>query len=60
MDIFLNLDKAHYVYFISSSRSNIDELEKQIIDLGFKNEKLEKIHIFFEDIILNRLQYVEY
>jgi len=54
---FLNLDKAHYIYFISSSKSNIDELEKQIIDLGYKNEKLEKIHIFFEDIILNRLQY---
>ena len=56
---FLNLDRAHYIYYISSSRSNIDELEKQLIDFGYKNEKLEKIHLFFEDIILNRLQYVK-
>jgi len=56
---FLNLDKAHYIYYISSSRSNMDELEKKITDLRYKNEKLEKIHLFFEDIILNRLQYVK-
>ena len=56
---FLNLDKAHYIYYISSSKSNMDELEKKITDLRYKNEKLEKIHLFFEDIILNRLQYVK-
>jgi len=56
---FLNLDKAHYIYYISSSRSNMGELEKKITDLRYKNEKLEKIHLFFEDIILNRLQYVK-
>jgi len=56
---FLNYEKAHYVYYISSSRSDIDELEKRIIDVGYKNEKLEKIHVFFEDIILNRLQYIK-
>lgn len=56
---FLNLDKDHYIYYISSSRSNMVELEKQLIDLRYNNEKLEKIHLFFEDIILNRLQYVK-
>lgn len=56
---YLNLNKDHYIYFISSSRSKLDELETQIIDLGFRHEKLEIIHIFFEDIILNRLQYVK-
>ncbi|MBY8989871.1 MAG: methyltransferase [Candidatus Lokiarchaeota archaeon] len=55
---FLNLNKAHYIYFISSNRCKLDELETQIINLGFKHEKLEKTHIFFEDIILNRLQYI--
>ena len=56
---FLNLNKAHYIYCISSSRTNLDELDKKIIELGYKNEKLEKIHVFFEDIILNRLQYIK-
>ena len=55
---FLNLNKAHYIYFISSNRCKLDELETQIANLGFKHEKLEKTHIFFEDIILNRLQYI--
>lgn len=54
---FLNLNKAHYIYFISSNRCKLDELETQIANLGFKHKKLEKTHIFFEDIILNRLQY---
>ncbi|MFX0080817.1 MAG: HemK2/MTQ2 family protein methyltransferase [Candidatus Hodarchaeota archaeon] len=56
---FLNLKNPHYVYYISSSSSKIDELDKQIIDLGYENEKLEKIHMFFEDIILNRIQYIK-
>jgi release factor glutamine methyltransferase len=55
---FLNLNKPHYIYYISSSRSKLNELETQIIELGFKHEKLKIIHIFFEDIILNRLQYI--
>ena len=55
---FINLDKPHYVYFISSSRSKLDALETEIKNLGFKIKQLEKVHKFFEDIILNRLQYV--
>jgi len=53
---FINLNKAHYIYFISSTKCDLDELETQIINLGFKHEKLEKIHVFFEDIILNRIK----
>jgi HemK-related putative methylase len=56
---FLNLKNPHYVYYISSSRSKIDELDRRIIGLGYENEKLEKIHMFFEDIILNRIQYIK-
>lgn len=55
---YLNLDKPHCVYFISSSRSKLDELQKEIKNVGFTIKKLEKVHIFFEDIILNRLQFV--
>ena len=51
---FLNL-KAHYIYFLSSSRTNLDELDKYIRDLGFKNEIVGRKHIFFEDILLNRI-----
>ena len=53
---FLNLRKTHYIYYISSSRTNLDELNKNIYELGFKNEIIEKKHIFFEDIVLNRLK----
>jgi HemK-related putative methylase len=56
---YINLKKAHYIYFISSNRCNLDELERIIVDLGFRIEKLEKIHLFFEDIILNRLKYLK-
>ena len=53
---FLNLRKTHYIYYISSSRTNLDELNKNIYELGFKNEIVEKNHIFFEDIVLNRVK----
>jgi release factor glutamine methyltransferase len=51
---FLNL-KAHYIYFLSSSRTNLDELDKYIRNLGFRNEIVGRKHIFFEDIFINRL-----
>ncbi len=53
---FLNLQKTYHVYYTSSSRTNLDELHKNINDLGFKVEILEKRHIFFEDIFLNRIK----
>ncbi|MFX1375501.1 MAG: methyltransferase [Promethearchaeota archaeon] len=55
---FLNLERDHYIYCITSSRSNIDQFERRLIDLGYKNKKLKKAHKFFEDIILNRLHYI--
>lgn len=54
---FLNLSRKHYIYSITSSRSNLNELNKKINELGFKKEIVGKKHIFFEDIFLNRLQY---
>ncbi|MFX1477816.1 MAG: HemK2/MTQ2 family protein methyltransferase [Promethearchaeota archaeon] len=56
---FLNLKKEHYVYCISSSRTPLDVLNKEIRDLGYYNEVLVKKHFFFEDIILNRLHYTK-
>ena len=52
--IYLNLQKVHYIYYISSSRVNLDELNEYINELGFKNEILGRKHFFFEDILLNR------
>ena len=53
---FLNLKKDHAIYCITSSRTNLMELNKLISNLGYKNRIIEKKHIFFEDIILNRLK----
>jgi uncharacterized protein YqgQ len=50
------LKKKSYIYYISSSRTNLALLDNHIIQKGFKNKILEKKHIFFEDIILNRLK----
>jgi HemK-related putative methylase len=55
---FLNLQKAHYIYFITSSRTNLDELNKSISELGFKNKILARKHFFFEDIFLNRARFL--
>ncbi|MFW9895534.1 MAG: HemK2/MTQ2 family protein methyltransferase [Candidatus Thorarchaeota archaeon] len=52
---YLNLQKPHYIYYISSSKTNLDELHTKIKELRFRNEILEIKHIFFEDLFLNRL-----
>jgi len=52
---FLNLQKSHYIYYISSSRTNLEELNKALDELKFKYEIVRRKHIFFEDIFLNRM-----
>ncbi len=52
---FLNLQKIYHVYYTSSSRTNLDELNKTVNELGFRNEIVERKHFFFEDIFINRL-----
>lgn len=54
---FLNLEKEHYIYCITSSRTDLAELNKKILELGYENKIVKKRHIFFEDILLNRLRY---
>lgn len=53
---YLNYNLPSYIYFISSSRLDLEPLHQKIKNKGFKNLILEKTHIFFEDIILNRLE----
>lgn len=57
---FLNLKKEHFIYCITSSRTDLIELNRIIINMGYKNRIVEKEHIFFEDIVLNRLEYSRY
>jgi len=52
---YLNVQKPHYIYYISSSRTNLEELNKAMDDLKFKSEIVRRKHIFFEDIFLNRI-----
>ena len=53
---FLATSQNFYIYYISSSVVNIQSLIEQAEKYGFKNTVLKKKHIFFEDIILNRLE----
>jgi len=55
--LFLNLKKDHSIYCITSSRTDLLELNNKIKNLNYKNKIVEKRHIFFEDIFLNKLQY---
>ena len=57
---FLNLKKEHFIYCITSSRTDLIELNRIFINLGYKNRIVKKEHIFFEDIVLNRLEYKRY
>ncbi len=53
---FINLNQKFYIYYISSSISNFQDINEQLEKSGFKNKTLKKKRIFFEDIILNRLE----
>ncbi|MFX0039890.1 MAG: methyltransferase [Promethearchaeota archaeon] len=54
---FLNLEREHYIYCITSSRTNLKVLKRKITQLGYSNEIVKEKHIFFEDLYLNRLKY---
>ncbi|NVM46070.1 MAG: methyltransferase [Candidatus Lokiarchaeota archaeon] len=53
---FLDSSQNFYIYYISSSVANFQNIIEQIENCGFKNTILKKKHVFFEDIILNRLE----
>jgi HemK-related putative methylase len=54
--IFLNSEQKYYIYYISSSSADLSQLNEELEILGFQNSVLNKRHVFFEDIILNRLE----
>ncbi|MFW9819717.1 MAG: HemK2/MTQ2 family protein methyltransferase [Candidatus Thorarchaeota archaeon] len=54
---YLNLKKEHYIYCITSSRTNLKKLNREIIKLGYENEIVSKKRIFFEQLNLNKLKY---
>ncbi|MFX1273817.1 MAG: HemK2/MTQ2 family protein methyltransferase [Promethearchaeota archaeon] len=54
-----NLKDKCYIYYICSSRTDLDNLKSKIYKKGFKNEILDKKHVFFEDIFLNRIEIKE-
>jgi release factor glutamine methyltransferase len=53
---YLIPEDRSYVYFICSSNTNLEELNKFIEQKGFIQKIVSKKHIFFEDIFLNRLE----
>ncbi len=53
---FLNSEQKYYIYYISSSLTDLNQLNDELETKGFQNRVLNKKHIFFEDIILNRLE----
>jgi len=53
--LFIKLDSPSFGYYISSSYTDLDELNIQIEKYNLFNEILLKKHVSFEDIILNRL-----
>jgi HemK-related putative methylase len=53
---FLNSEQKYYIYYISSSSADLSQLNEELEILGFQNSVLNKRHVFFEDIILNRLE----
>ncbi|MFW9772779.1 MAG: HemK2/MTQ2 family protein methyltransferase [Candidatus Thorarchaeota archaeon] len=53
---FIEGNKKNYIYFISSSIVNSKQINKICRERGFIHKILRKKHVFFEDIILNRLE----
>jgi release factor glutamine methyltransferase len=56
---FLNIKKKSHIYYVSSDKADLKELKKIISNEGFINVTLDKKHIFFENIYLNRLELLE-
>lgn len=55
---FIDATQSFYIYYVSSSATKFEETLDALAELGFKNKILKKTHIFFEDIVLNRLEQI--
>lgn len=56
MKMYLNWKKSNLIYFVTSSNADLDGLSTTIKKLGYKNEIISRIHVFFEDVFLNRIK----
>ncbi len=52
---FLNVNHNCYIYFVSSSKSDLGKLNDLIKQKSLKQQILKKKHLFFEDLLLNRI-----
>ena len=55
---YINLKPPSYVYYSSSSYTDLIELNNKLKQQNLSSKVVAKKHIFFEDIFLNRLQLV--
>lgn len=53
---YLNPNEDSRVYYISSSRVDLQTFHNLIEKKGFENKILDKTHIFFEDILLSMIK----
>lgn len=53
---FLKLNSNSRIYYVCSSRIDLEILNELISKKGYERTYLNKIHIFLEDIYLNRLE----
>ncbi|MFX1312253.1 MAG: HemK2/MTQ2 family protein methyltransferase [Promethearchaeota archaeon] len=53
---FLNINHNCYIYFVSSSKADLGKLNDLIKQKNLKQQILHKKHLFFEDILLNRIE----
>ena len=54
--LYLNSNSNSRIYYVCSSRINLNLLNKLISQNGYERTYLNKIHIFLEDIYLYRLE----
>ncbi|MFX1337819.1 MAG: methyltransferase [Promethearchaeota archaeon] len=53
---FLKLNSNSRIYYVNSNRINLEQFNQLIFKKGYKRTYLNKIHVFHEDIYLNRLE----
>ncbi|UCD00869.1 MAG: methyltransferase domain-containing protein [Promethearchaeota archaeon] len=57
---FLNTNHNCYIYFISSSKTDLGKLNELLKQRGLNQQILKKKHLFFEDILLNRINFTKF
>jgi len=53
--VFINPQRRSYLYYITSTRLDLETFYSLVQEKDFENTVLEKRHVFMEDILLNRI-----